>query len=63
MRCDCAREVPAVSWDRGNGDWGCVWQVGDLLSPQGQLFLVTVAENDPEDIISIMQQHGLLGEW
>ncbi|KAK9902136.1 hypothetical protein WJX75_005536 [Coccomyxa subellipsoidea] len=35
--------------------------VGDLLSPQGQLFLVTVAENDPEEIISIMQQHGLLG--
>ncbi|EIE21191.1 S-adenosyl-L-methionine-dependent methyltransferase [Coccomyxa subellipsoidea C-169] len=36
--------------------------VEDLLSPDGQLFLVTVAENDPEEIIGIMQQSGLSGE-
>ncbi|CAL8466125.1 g5661 [Coccomyxa elongata] len=35
--------------------------VGDLLSAQGHFFLVTVAENDPEEIMSIMQQHGLSG--
>lgn len=39
----------------------CVRQAADLLSAQGQFFLVTIAENKPEEIISIMQQHALTG--
>ncbi|PNH12883.1 HemK methyltransferase family member 2, partial [Tetrabaena socialis] len=33
----------------------------ELLSPVGELFMVTVAENDPEGIIADMRQHGFLG--
>ena len=36
-------------------------QVGGLLSPRGQLFMVTVADNDPDEILRHFQESGLAG--
>lgn len=36
-------------------------QVSGLLSPSGKFFLVTVADNDPEDILRGLLAHGLAG--
>lgn len=36
--------------------------VAQLLSNQGLFYLVTVAENDPEEILSVMADFGLQGE-
>ena len=36
-------------------------QVSGLLSPSGKFFLVTVADNDPEDILRGLQAHSLAG--
>lgn len=36
-------------------------QVEGLLSPRGQLFMVTVAENDPDDILCCCETNGLAG--
>ena len=36
-------------------------QVSDLLSPSGKFFLVTVADNDPEDVLRGLPAHCLAG--
>ncbi|XP_049609782.1 methyltransferase N6AMT1 [Syngnathus scovelli] len=36
--------------------------VSQLLSSRGLFYLVTIAENDPEEIIQILSRHGLRGE-
>mmetsp|Transcript_7417 Transcript_7417/g.18421 ORF Transcript_7417/g.18421 Transcript_7417/m.18421 type:complete len:218 (-) Transcript_7417:344-997(-) len=37
-------------------------QLPGLMAPGGELFMVTVSENDPQGIIQEMQQHGFTGE-
>ena len=32
-----------------------------LLSPSGELFMVTIAQNDPQGIIEAMKEHGFSG--
>ncbi|XP_034033097.1 methyltransferase N6AMT1-like isoform X2 [Thalassophryne amazonica] len=36
--------------------------VSQLLSPEGLFYLITIAENDPEEIICLLGKHGLRGE-
>ncbi|XP_023249120.1 hemK methyltransferase family member 2 isoform X2 [Seriola lalandi dorsalis] len=36
--------------------------VPQLLSPKGLFYLITVAENDPDEIINLLGKHGLKGE-
>ncbi|XP_019116070.1 methyltransferase N6AMT1 [Larimichthys crocea] len=36
--------------------------VAQLLSSKGLFYLITIAENDPEEIIRLLGQHGLKGE-
>nr|XP_046237876.1 methyltransferase N6AMT1 isoform X2 [Scatophagus argus] len=36
--------------------------VAQLLSSEGLFYLITIAENDPEDIVCLLGQHGLKGE-
>lgn len=41
--------------------WGVHAQVEGLLSPRGQLFMVTVAENDPDEVLRCFERNGLAG--
>ena len=36
-------------------------QVSGMLSPSGKFILVTVADNDPEDVLCGLLAHGLAG--
>ena len=59
------RSIQLLMMHKGAGlltRWACnASQVEGLLSPEGQLFMVTVAENNPAEILGVLDKSGVTG--